>query len=258
MHWFGQAMPQSALEALSEEEAGPAVEDKVARKALSALGHHLSLLEGAAQSLQTRVQKNKLSSIESAFLKRWLPRVGNSDLSTPFVVGLSQTGRRFRIHGMSQPELPLQLWALLRLPSLRRLWESSLRRAHLQHLIALGPDIWVVDTTPLPPGAVIAGLNLTSWKNLVTLRDVGRRFEIVGSSKNVILDESIDVKNWGATITEAIQAGDQCLVEHHTANAYWLAEYATVDGEICLTEARSAFSPQDTGGAWTVTRLDTQ
>ena len=258
MHWFGQAMPQSALEALSEEEAGPTVEDKVARKALSALGHHVSLLEGAAQSLQTRVQKNKLSPIGSAFLKRWLPPVGNSDLSTPFVVGLSQTGRRFRIHGMSQPELPLQLWALLRLPSLRRLWESSLRRAYLQHLIALSPDIWVVDATPLPPGAVIAGLDLTSWKNLVTLRDVGRRFEIVGSSTNVILDESIDVENWGATITEAIQAGDQCLVEHHTANAYWLAEYATVDGEICLTEARSAFSPQDTDGAWTVTRLDTQ
>lgn len=253
MNWFGKAMPPAALVAL-EEPSVPAVEDVVARKTLSALGHHLSLLEGAAKSLRGRVTKKRLEPTVSAFLERWLPPVTVSESGAPLVVGLSQAGGRFRIEGLARPAVSSQVWALLRLPSLRRLWGSYLRRAHFQHLVSLSPDIWVMDATPIPPGGVIAGLNLTSWQDLDTLRGAGRRFEIIGASSSQILDEDVGPEEWRAVIAEAIQAGDRCLIEHHDSDAYWLAEFSEAAGEIRLIEARTAFT-SGVNGARTASRL---
>ena len=43
-----------------------------------------------------------------------------------------------------------------------------------------------MDPTPLPPGAVIAGLGITNWHDLSKLEAKGRHFEIKGELGLVI------------------------------------------------------------------------
>jgi hypothetical protein len=126
------------------------------------------------------------------------------------------------------------LWlALLRLRPLRELWERELRRATLESLLDLLPDAWMLDPTPLPPGAVIPRLELASWQDLARLRSSGRRF-VIASAKSihdrVVLDEAISANAWSAAIQKSLDAFDResgVLVElaSDTESAAWVIAF---------------------------------
>lgn len=69
-------------------------------------------------------------------------------------------------------------FALLRLRPLRSVWEAMLRRDHFETLLAVLPDAWLLDPSPLPPGAVIPRLELAGWEGLPHLQREGRVFAI--------------------------------------------------------------------------------
>lgn len=108
----------------------------------------------------------------------------------------------------SDANAPLWL-ALLRLRPLRELWERELRRATFESLLDLMPDAWVLDPTPLPPGAVIPRLELASWDDLAHLSSSGRRFAIASSEQihgGVILNSATPTETWSAAIQQSLEA----------------------------------------------------
>ncbi len=250
---WGPLIPESALMALDAPRL-PRFESPAGKKALSAFGHHLSLLEPAVATIQARAAKGKLDPTISEFLERWLHPVVDLDFSAPLSIGLAQTAGRFQIQSLSQGTISLSTWALLRLPSLTRLWAISLRRAHLRHLMAMSPSVWVVDGTPVPPGAVIADLELASWQELTALWGQGRTFELKGPSGTRLLDDQLSPQEWSGAMGEAVSAGDHCLVEHHAADAVWLADYEVSESEIRLSGARAASVGDD--GEWEASQLE--
>jgi hypothetical protein len=107
--------------------------------------------------------------------------------------------------------------ALLRVGPLRDAWETGLRRAMLKRLLALLPEAWVLDPTPLPPGAVIPRLELASWDEFLSLQSSGRRFTIVSArdgANPVILDAERSPETWKSAVTEALEGfrTDPCVL----------------------------------------------
>jgi hypothetical protein len=135
------------------------------------------------------------------------------------------------------------LWiALLRLRPLRELWERELRRATLEGLLNVLPDAWVLDPTPLPPGAVIPRLELAAWRDLAGLQSSGRRFAIAPSGEHdgvVTLDASLPRDGWASAIAAALEAfatGARVLIElsapAETAGTLLVAFYERKGGRV--------------------------
>lgn len=115
--------------------------------------------------------------------------------------------------------------ALFRLPALRSKWERALRRSHFTRLEKLLPWAWVVDPAPVPPGAVIRGLDIICWEDLPLWR--GRRDFLLLADDIVRgglrLDAALSAKAWleaiekaagtspGAVLVEAAKTGDPVI-----------------------------------------------
>lgn len=197
--------------------ASPAELSKPQRKLLASAGHLLERFAAACDGLRARVQDGRtplpspwreavISSSSPALLgEGWfviefaLPPDGKPRmrprLPTPDSAAL--TVAAWRLEQPSAPDEPLlsipeglgsSLWlALLRLRQLRDFWERELRRNGLDQLLALLPDAWLLDPTPLPPGAVIPRLEIGSWGDLPQCLASGHRFEIHGSGAPSII-----------------------------------------------------------------------
>jgi hypothetical protein len=104
------------------------------------------------------------------------------------------------------------LWlALLRLRPLRNLWERELRRATLDSLLDLLPDAWVLDPSPLPPGAVIPRLEIPSWSGLPEVATSREGFTITSHRGRwpagpVTIGSSPSSEEWQAAVAEALDA----------------------------------------------------
>lgn len=97
------------------------------------------------------------------------------------------------------------LWsALLHLQPLRIFWEQELRRSHVETLLDRLPHAWMLDPTPLPPGAVIPKLELASWQQFV----VKGSYEIssLASGKNIALNDSLSAEEWTHALHQALEA----------------------------------------------------
>ncbi|HSI63015.1 MAG TPA: hypothetical protein VLE43_07845, partial [Candidatus Saccharimonadia bacterium] len=82
----------------------------------------------------------------------------------------------------TSPDAEAPLWlALLRLRPLRSVWESVLRRDHFETLLQVFPDAWLLDPSPLPPGAVIPRLELSRWEELLARQNGSGRYVIAAS-----------------------------------------------------------------------------
>lgn len=61
-----------------------------------------------------------------------------------------------------------KMWlALLWLKPLAEFWRRELGAAYFRDMLALVPQTWVVDPTELPPTAVLPGLEVQSWKEVM-------------------------------------------------------------------------------------------
>jgi hypothetical protein len=150
--------------------------------------------------------------------------------AAPFAVLLGESARGWQIVTSSLPWLNDPAWtALLRLPALRSAWMSDLRASHFEHLLHLLPPAWVMDTTPLPPGAVIPGLEIASWPELIRLRGTGREFQIGLTTLSDHQPES----HWQSVL----QADLSLCIEHVSSTSWILARYHQRDHDLSITEA---------------------
>lgn len=133
--------------------------------------------------------------------------------------------------------------ALFRLPALRSKWERALRRSHFTRLEKLLPWAWVVDSAPVPPGAVIRGLDIVCWEDLPLWR--GRRDFLLLADDTVRdglrLDAALSAKAWREAIEKAARTspGGAVLVEvAKTGDPVIEASYEERDGRTVLRALR--------------------
>jgi len=106
------------------------------------------------------------------------------------------------------------LWrALLRLRQLREFWERELRRNGLEQLLALLPDAWLGDPTPLPPGAVVPRLEIGSWDELDQLAATGRKFEKTEVDHTTFVLSERETEGESANVVRAIYEKKGARVE---------------------------------------------
>lgn len=131
-------------------------------KTVRSLGFEISRLIAAGNVLVARVKNETLPSVVVPFASMLSPGTrpnGSLDLQ----VLLHDGG--VRLLGTQPTSIPVALFALFRLPALRGFWVRELRRSHFHRLQRVLPRVWFVTGDP-PVGAVIPGLNETSWREV--------------------------------------------------------------------------------------------
>jgi hypothetical protein len=105
------------------------------------------------------------------------------------------------------------LFALLWNRNLQEFWRQELGEGFLKQLKKLVPYTWLLDPTPLPPHAAIPELNLTDWRQLMTLSQKERDLilKVSGFSPNawgargVFLGSDLSQSDWSAAVTAALR-----------------------------------------------------
>lgn len=236
-------MPESTFTVLTTAERGtaPLHLAKSRLKEIRGLGYKLERFLQARSACWQHIRKRGLSQV-----LRWADPEGLNPASLAgeglFATALSMDGDRVKLLGTLLPaevtsrfarlwhdcdwqaprELPAvlpipadadqPLWlALLRLRPLRSFWERELRRATLDSLLELLPDAWVLDPSPLPPGAVIPRLEIPSWSGLPEVAMSRGGFTITSHHGNrkpgpAAQGSSPTTQEWQAAIAEALGA----------------------------------------------------
>lgn len=112
-----------------------------------------------------------------------------------------------------KPQLEEKMWfAFLWMEPLERFWREQLGPATFQVLRAVMPPTWIVDATPLPPHAVIAGLGIHDWRQMATFSQKQRELvlkisgfhEHAWGSRGVYVGHDLPAAEWAAAIERAL------------------------------------------------------
>lgn len=139
-----------------------------------------------------------------------------------------------------QPEEKLA-FALFHHPALTEFWETELGEEAHATLARLLPKTWVLDPRPLPPAAVIPGLQLggraiADWRDLGHATQKGRRYVIKPSgfsplawgSRGVSVGHDLSQSEWAAAIDQALASfptTPHVLQEFHKGRQFELSYY---------------------------------
>ncbi len=112
-----------------------------------------------------------------------------------------------------KPYLEEKMWfALFWLRPLREFWRRELGERHFLELQKHIPYTWLLDPTPLPPHAVIPGLEIQSWEELKEFSQKQRDLilkisgfhETAWGSRSVVLGSDTPQPEWRAAIEHAL------------------------------------------------------
>lgn len=139
-----------------------------------------------------------------------------------------------------QPEEKLA-FALFHHPALTEFWKAELGEEGHAVLASLLPKTWVLDPRPLPPAAVIPGLQLggraiADWRDLGHATQKGRRYVIKPSgfsplawgSRGVSVGHDLSQSEWAAAIDQALASfptTPHVLQEFHKGRQFELSYY---------------------------------
>ncbi|WP_050031215.1 hypothetical protein [Verrucomicrobium sp. BvORR034] len=149
------------------------------------------------------------------------------------------------------------LWpALLHLQPFQADWEQPLRRNHVHVLGGMLPGSWVMDPTPLPPGAVIPVLEIAAWEELSLLNASGRSFLISDPWGNDVVSLPAGA-DWSSSIAEAVAKSPRerrILTEVMDPSEGFL--FALYEKGTSRTDYLGALAMhRDESGAWHVSRV---
>jgi hypothetical protein len=109
------------------------------------------------------------------------------------------------------------LFALLWNRHLQSFWRQELGDSFLHRMQRLVPYTWIVDPAPLPAHAAIPELNLTDWRQLLTLSHKERDLVLKVSgfsphawgARGVFLGSNLSHTDWAAAVERAIAGFDR-------------------------------------------------
>ena len=133
------------------------------------------------------------------------------------------------------------LMGLFHHPLLERFWVKELGEAGFDFLLQTFPKTWILDPAPVPPHAVIPGLEINGekvadWRVLGHLHQKERHFVIKPSgfsetawgSRGVSVGHDMSEEDWGGVIQFALdnfEAHPHILQEFHTAARFKVSYY---------------------------------
>ena len=178
------ATPAAGLELVSGKLRAP----------IRSLGFDLVRLCAALDLLAARVKNQTLPPAVVEFLSPWLNNVSLLDHAAPtksrsvlLLVGEHELKTPLESLAAVEPNVwPLRL-ALLHLPALRGFWQRALRHSRFRRLVRILPMAWFQTSEPLPAGAVLPGLGITSWKQLRDDADF-IRFKSASSAPSIMVE----------------------------------------------------------------------
>jgi hypothetical protein len=129
------------------------------------------------------------------------------------------------------------LLSWLRQPEWRQRWERLLRRSHLDSLLEALPKAWKMEQKPVPNGAVIRELNITSWQEVQKLRCQCDFIILSPDGKYSVLDCTQKTEDWIHAISRILKTAPgppALLVEVPKSGSLLEARYALKNGKIML------------------------
>ncbi len=118
-----------------------------------------------------------------------------------------------RITPPFKPYLEEKLWfALFWMRPLREFWRRELSERHFLELQKVIPYTWILDPTPLPQHAVIPGLEIQAFEELIHFSQKQRELilkisgfhETAWGSRSVVLGSDSSQTEWQTAITDAL------------------------------------------------------
>ena len=159
-----------------------------------------------------------------------------------------------------KPQMEEKLaFALFHHPALTAFWQAELGEETHAILSRLLPKTWVLDPRPLPPAAVIPGLQLggraiADWRDLSHATQKGRRYVIKPSgfsplawgSRGVSVGHDLPQSEWAAAIDQALASFPtvpHILQEFHKGRQFDFAYYNESAQDIVPMAGRVRLSP---------------
>lgn len=159
-----------------------------------------------------------------------------------------------------KPQMEEKLaFALFHHPALTTFWQKELGEETYTTLLGLMPKTWILDPRPLPPAAVIPGLQLggraiADWRDLGHATQKGRRYVIKPSgfsplawgSRGVSVGHDLPQSEWAAVIDQALASfptTPHILQEFHKGRQFDLSYYHEAAQAIVPMAGRARLSP---------------
>lgn len=150
-------------------------------------------------------------------------------------------------------------FALLHHPALRAFWQAALPSETLAVLQAMIPPTWIVDPSPLPPHAVIPGLELegeavTSWEQLSRTTQKERQLILKPSgfsplawgSRGVVVGHDLSQDDWAEAVQQALKSFPQTpyiLQPFVSGRAYPMSYWEPETDRLVEIQGRVRLSP---------------
>lgn len=212
-------------------------------------------VDGTADGLWLARDRRPIAVIYRFFELFDLPNVPKADL----IMAAAKQGR-VAVTPPFKPQLEEKLaFALFHHPALTAFWQEELGEDTHALLSRLLPKTWVLDPQPLPPAAVIPGLQLggraiADWRDLGHATQKGRRYVIKPSgfsplawgSRGVVVGHDLPQSEWAAVIEQALAAfpsTPHVLQEFHKGRQFELAYYNESIRDMAPMTGRARLSP---------------
>lgn len=150
-------------------------------------------------------------------------------------------------------------FALLHHPALRAFWRRSLEPETLAVLLAMIPPTWIVDPAPLPPHAVIPGLEIdgepvTAWEQVSRASQKGRQLILKPSgfsplawgSRGVVVGHDLSQEAWTEAVHQAVDGFAQTpyvLQPFISGRPYTMSYWEPAADRIVEIQGRVRLSP---------------
>ncbi len=169
-------------------------------------------------------------------------------------------GKRVRLTPPPKAYLEEKLWfALFHHPSLQAYWEDNLPDGGYDLLRRALPKTWIVDPAPLPPQAVIPGLEidgwpLQDWQHLGAAGKRDRRLvlkpsgfsELSWGSRGVVIGHDQSASDWAAAVASALSGYPRpswVLQEYRPPSRRTLNAYDVETTSVLALEGRARLTP---------------
>jgi hypothetical protein len=153
-----------------------------------------------------------------------------------------------------KPFLEEKLWlALFWLRPLREFWRQQISEKGLHFLQRIIPYSWIVDPSPLPPHAVIPGLDIHQWSEMARFSQRERELvlkisgfsELAWGARGVWIGSDMSGAEWSDCVREALEAcrRQPRVLQRFVAGSVVEQVYADADHHLHVLAGRARVSP---------------